>query len=283
MFRKKSRSRRRDFLLETKSHTNSSGKRLRNRFLNSFTSLLLLRPIRKLFRASVIGGSVILFMIGFIAFAVFSPYFHIKKIEIVRDNPHLQIVEIQAALEDFYGQNMLFLPQDEIKSTLKKDFPEFRDIKINEQWPATLELAIQVSPPLFTLLNTETANFSVLSEDGVILQNQPDSELPVLKVFQHEKIIPPRTAWIKKEELDRLTQAEALILDLDLTIKERRHYHAAREVHFILSTQVAIWVDLSREIKPQIKKLEWSGDEIGVYTKPLEYIDLRIPEQIFWK
>jgi len=283
MFRKKSRSRRRDFLLESKSRERSSGKRFRNRFLNSLTKLLLLRQIKKLFRASVLWGSVIIFMIGFIAFAVFSPYFHIKKIEILRDNPHLQIVEIQNTLDAFYGQNMLFVAHEDLKTELKTAFPEFRKIHIKEQWPATLELAIEVSPPLFTLLNTETANFSVISEDGVILENQPDSELPVLKIFQHEKVIPSRTQWIEKQELSRLKKAEDEILDLSLKIKEQHLYYAAREAHFILSTHTAIWVDLSHDVEPQIKKLEWSGDEIGVYTKPLQYIDLRIPEQIFWK
>ena len=283
MFGKKSRSRRREFLLESTSQRPSSGKRWRNRLLNTIVQLLFLKYIKKLFRASVLGGLCVIIMIGFIAFAVFSPYFHLKKIEIIRNNPQLQIDEIEESLQPFYGINLLLMSYVEIKQTLHDNFPEFRKIEIKEQWPSTLELSIQISPPLFTLHNIETADFAILSDDGVILQDHPDEDLPILKVFQHEKTILPRTKWIPKEELERLQKAAELLESLQLTITEQHLYYAAREAHFITKNQTALWIDLGREVEEQIKKLKFSNEDIGLYTKNLEYVDLRIPKQIFWK
>ena len=36
------------------------------------------------------------------------------------------------------------------------------------------------------------------------------------------------------------------------------------------------------EIEPQIRKLEFASNQIGLYSNLFDHIDLRIPEQIFW-
>jgi len=284
MQRKKSHRHRREFLLDSNQTQTRRPKKLRNRFLNILERILLIRQIKKLFKASVMVGILLSVMAIFIIFAVFSPYFNLKKITVVRDNPNLDVEQIDKILEDFYGQNLLFLSQPELIKNLQETFPEFREIKIKENWPSEINLEITVSPPLFNLLNTETANFSVISEDGVVLKEEPAEDLPVIKVFQHENIIQLREKIMTKEDLQKIIKAENFLQQITKLPLHATHLHwTARELHLISTGEMQIWIDLQQPIEAQLQKLEEAANEIGLYTNRFEHIDLRIPKQIFWK
>jgi len=223
-------------------------------------------------------------MAAFVAFALFSPYFTLKKITVVRDNPNLDASQIEKSLEDFYDKNLFFLPRDQILKKLRSDFAEFREIEISEKWPDGIELKISVSPPFANLLNTETANFSVISEDGVILAESSRKNLPTIKIFQRKKPISPREKFLKKTTLLRIEKSQNFIKNqLKLRLAETRYLTAAREIHLVTEDGAVIWIDAQIEVDPQLRKLELAADEIGLYSKKFEHIDLRIPEQIFWK
>jgi|GEM_PF-1181157 hypothetical protein len=282
--RHKSQRHRREFLIDSKPTRTRRTKKVRNRFLNMLSRILLLRQITLLFRTSVIFSVVFSMMTLFIIFALATPYFHLKKVSVVRDNPNLDVAQIEKSLEEFYGKNILFLAHKNVREKLSADFPEFRNISVNENWPSEIELHIKISPPRFNLLNTESANFSVISEDGVILQEEPDENLPVLKIFQYEKPILVRQKFISKEDLDNIEQAEnRLEQEIKLPLNASHLYWKARELHLISQGDMAIWIDLSQDIESQMRKLELSAQEIGLYTNRFEHIDLRIPKQIFWK
>lgn len=284
MQRKKSYRHRREFLLDSNQTRIRKPKKLRNRFLNILERVLLIRQIKKLFKTSIVVGILFSIMALFIVFAVFSPYFNLKKISVVRDNPDLDIERVEKVLEDFYGKNMLFLSQREVVSTLQESFPEFREIKVEENWPSEIILKITISPPLFNLLNTDTANFAVISADGVVLKEEPEEDLPVIKVFQHENTIQLREKIMDKEDLQKIIRAENFLQQVvKLPLHATHLYWTAKELHLISTGEMAIWLDLQQEIEPQLQKLEESINEIGLYTNQFVHIDLRIPKQIFWK
>jgi hypothetical protein len=282
--RHRSNQHRREFLLSKPSQQTRRTKKVRNRFLNLLTRFLFVRQISRLFRTSVLFSILFSLMALFIIFALATPYFHLKKISVVRDNPNLDVVQIEKSLEEFYGKNILFLQHKSIREKLSTDFPEFRDISVHENWPSEVELHVIISPPKFNLLNTESANFSVISEDGVILQEEPDEDLPILKVFQYEKPILVRQKFLEKEDLDRIVQAEHILQEeIKLPLNASHLYWTARELHLISQSDMAIWIDLAQPVEPQMRKLELSANEIGLYSNSFEHIDLRIPKQIFWK
>ncbi len=282
--RNRSIQHRREFLLSKPSQQKRRTKKVRNRFLNILSRFLFVRQISRLFRTSVLFSILFSLMALFIIFALATPYFHLKKISVVRDNPNLDVVQIEKSLEEFYGKNILFLAHKSIREKLSTDFPEFRDISVHENWPSEVELHIIISPPKFNLLNTESANFSVISEDGVILQEEPDENLPVLKVFQYEKPILVRQRFLEKEELERIEQSERILQEeIKLPLRASHLYWMAKELHLISQGGMAIWIDLAQPIEPQMRKLELSANEIGLYSNRFEHIDLRIPKQIFWK
>lgn len=282
-FRGNSRDRRRHFLLESNQKKQTKFKKTRNRMLNFLARILGFKRLLKLFKASFFLGVLFFSTTGFTLFALFSPYFNLKKISVVRDSPNLEVEKIEENLSGFYGKNLFFLPHDEIRNSLFPAFPEFREIEISEKWPDEVELKIKISPPKFTILNVETANFSVVSEDGVILTQQPDGLLPVIKVSQHENPILPREKIFEKTTIERIELAQKLFLELKMPIKETRYLYDAREIHLITKNDTEIWIDAQHEIPPQIRKLSVAAEKIGFYTKFLNHVDLRIPERIFWE
>jgi cell division septal protein FtsQ len=284
MFNRKSSRRRKHFLIDTNQQKKCHPKKNRNRILNLFTKILFIKRILKLFRVSFIFTFLSFIMITFIAFTVFSPYFKIKKININRDNANLDILEVQGSLESFYGTSLVFLDKNNLEQTLLDEFLEFKSIEITEEWPDELTLTIKLAQPVFTLFDTESANFAVISTDGVILSLSPDNKLPVLKIKKQkkpfklgEKII--NTAWIEKINNTK----SALLNQIKLTTKEIILFPVSQEVHFVTDSNITLWFDLRIDITPQIRKLELGANQIGLYSKTIKHIDLRIPGQLFWK
>ncbi len=281
---KKSRARRREFLIDSNQKATRRSKRLRNRSLNFLAKVLFLRQILKMFRESVLFGILFFVMAAFILFAFFSPYFTLKKIIIVRDNPNLNVQQIETSLDEFYGKNLFILSHSDLQAVLSENFPEFRSVKITEKWPDQLEFKIEISPPAANLQNMETANFAVISDDGVILSENADESLPIIKVFQHEKIITARQRFVDKETFAKIFEAERLYNEkIKLPVKELHFYFLSKEIHLVSSDGMVIWLDAQVDIAQQIRKLELGANEIKLYSRKFEHIDLRIPERVIHK
>lgn len=284
MFRKRTSRRRKAFLIDSNLNQKKKAKKLRNRSLNFLAKILLINQLLKLFRASFFFAFLLFCMTGFILFSIFSPYFNLQKITILRDNPNINIEKIETSLQDFYDKNLLFISHQDIKETLFANFLEFRSIDIEEKWPSELKIKVEISPPFFNLFNTETANFSVISEDGVILAEKPKDDLPVLKIQEYPKKLSAGQKFVEKSVLEKINTAKNLMENqIKIPIKEILFFPVARELHLISEKETAFWFDLQIEIAPQIKKLELATSEIGLFSKNLQHVDLRIPNQIFWK
>ncbi len=223
-------------------------------------------------------------MLGFIGFSFLSPYFELKKIFVLRDNPHVDAERVERVLKPFYGKNMLLLSHKNIKRELFRLFPEFQKIKITEHWPEEIKLKIETSSPLFNFLNQETADFSVISKNGTILDIPTQKHLPTIKGFGYIKPIAPHQKLTDEETLKSILLSKSILeQEMLLPLKTLHYFPAAHELHLISKGDMAIWIDLKLPIDEQFAKLENSANRIGLYTDPIEHVDLRIPSQIFWK
>lgn len=259
-------------------------RKFRNRFTKIFHSIEFFKNLRNFLSGSFVFWGCFGLMVIFVVFATSSPYFDIKKINIERNEAFVDIQAVQDVLEEFYGQNLLFTKHEDISAILRESFPDFRTIDIQENWPNEITLKIEVSPPVFNIFNSETANFSVMSEDGVILETQSDELLPVLRIFQYEPILVARKKFMDKETIEKILFARALLTkDLKLQEEALHYLYSANEFHFIFRNGSAIWIDLSQNIESQVRKLDLAADKIGLYRRSFDHIDLRIPNQIFWK
>lgn len=259
-------------------------RKVRNSFLRVIGGTRAVKALLGIFRGSVIAWIVLIAMGGFVVFATVSSYFHIKKITLQRDEVSLDVERVTNELKDFYGRNLLFLKEEEITQYLLEKFPDFREVNVKEKWPNQIELTVVLSPPVFNVFNVETANFSVVSADGVILDTQVNEGLPVLRVSQYEKILNPRDRFMTKDDIEKILSAEAFAIDdLELDVEGMHYLSAAREIHIIGRNEMAIWVDLQTDIPSQFRKLRLAAERIGLYKRDFEHIDLRIPNQLFWK
>ncbi len=284
MFRRKTRRRRREFLLDSNQTHRPKGRKIRNRMMNLVVQFLFLRQIARLFRTSFLVSFIFSLITLFILIALFSPYFDIKKIAFLRDDPRLDIELLEESVADFYGKNLLLLSHQKMKNHLYDIFPEFETIDIQEKWPSEVELKVTLSPPFVNILNHELANFWVVTKSGIVLQKEAQEGLPLITVFQHEKPITHRQKFLKTEELEKIFAARDFIhQELDLKISELHLFYVSKEVHLITENNFSIWIDLAQDIEPQVRKLKLAEEKIDFYFSPLEHIDLRIPNQIFWK
>lgn len=54
-------------------------------------------------------------------------------------------------------------------------------------------------------------------------------------------------------------------------------YHVReREIHLQTEKNFMVWLDMEKELNPQMEKLKKALPKINIYNTPLEYIDLRI-------
>lgn len=284
MKRPSSAARRKYFLLDSNQTIRKKPKTTRNRALNVLAKVVLLRQIGALFRGSVLLTTGCAFMLGFTLFAVFSPYFDLKKVTVERTNPHIDIQAVENLVAEFYGQNMLFLSQSAVEARLLETFPEFRAVKIGEDWPSTLVVSIELSPPQYQVLNEHDATFSVISEDGVVLRQEATEGLPLLKLQGYDQPLPAGENFTTKKVLADITWLRNMFAEeLKVSIAEIRYLPVAYEVHFVSSKDTAFWFDLREEVEAQARKIDLVADKINLYSRPPEHLDLRIPNQVFWK
>lgn len=284
--KRRTRQRRKAFLLDSNQaqQERKAPKAVRNRLLNAWFRLGFVRDLGRMITASRIMGLVIFGMAAFIVFAVFSPYFDLKQIVVSRDNPNIEAEAIEAVLADFYGQNLLFLDKDLLKDTLSNAFPAFRTITISEIWPASITLKIELSPPAYTLLNQENADFRVVSEDGVILSDKPSESLPLISVFDYSKPLTVGERFVEKETLDQIRLAEQIMTtQIKIPVAERALYPTARELHLVSDRGTAFWIDLQLDIEGQLKKIDYGANRMNLFSRNVEHVDLRIPNQLYWK
>ncbi len=279
-----SRQRRKYFLLDSNQTIRQKPKTARNRILNLIAKTVIIRQIMKVLRGSTLFFLFCIFMAGFVVFATVSPFFDLKQIVVVRDNPHINAEAVEKALEDFYGTNLIFLDKAAFTQTLVNTFPEFRAVHITEKWPSSLEVKLTLSPPRFTVLNDFDAGFSVISEDGVILGESANQKLPVIKLMNWGKSLTGGSKLTSKEYLDQIEYLRGVFdNDFKIVIEEVRLFLIAHELHLVSIQDTVFWFDLRLDLEPQMRKLELVADEINLYTGNIEHVDLRIPNQVFWK
>lgn len=284
--RKKSFQRRKSFLVDSNMSPRKRPKRVRNKFLNTFTKLLAFKNILKWFQLKNIGILLMVCMAGFVIFALGSPYFKLKNINVNRNNPNIDIEQIQTSLESFYGENLLFLSKQSIEGSLRTEFPEFDTITIEEQWPDTISLSLETAPAVFLLINKADATFYSLTEKGIVLPSdtkEPESDLPSIELNQYEKPIQVRTNILTQEEIKFIQETQEFVrTELKLTPKQTKYLWAARELHIVVHESTELWFDITYSSQEQTQRLLWALDEINFYSRPPQHVDLRIPSQLYW-
>ena len=276
---------RRSLLLDSSRNRRVSKKtRVRNKFLNFLSRLVFLKEFKRMFRFSIIIGLILTCMTLFLAFAIFSPYYKLKTISVNSNSTVIPSEVIQNVSNPFLEKNLFFIRKEEIKRLLVEKFPEIKNISITEKWPAEIEINVDIEPARYNIFNEESANFSSITNSGIVIKNVSTEGLPVIKLSQYEKPLILRKNLISSDWLRKIDSAEDFLKhEVKIPVREIRLLIKARELHIITTRDAAIWIDLSQSIEQQLRKLILAEGKIKLYSKNFDHIDLRIPKQIFWE
>ncbi len=223
-------------------------------------------------------------MAVFVGIALLSPLFRLQTVTVERTSPFADPLLVEQTLQEFHGKNLLFLRHSDVVATLMEVMPELRDIELKEDWPRSLFVRVGAAQPLYNLFNTETANFYVISEDGIVLADKSIEGLPVIKILQREEPIFLRERVLTQKQLQQIYTAEGILdADLRLPLEAVEVLLSANELHLISRGEMAIWLDLSYSVEEQLAKLKTAEQKIKLYSDTFDHIDLRIPQQIFWE
>lgn len=129
----------------------------------------------------------------FISF-LFSPFFHIRDF-VFHSRNEINKNELRLNINQFYGNNLLFLNEAELKKSLL-DHNLISSVQIEKSFPSTVHVVIEERRAVAWLKNNNKK--LVFSADGIILGEKElnaELKLPQLEAFnyyfQGEKIILP--------------------------------------------------------------------------------------------
>ena len=81
-----------------------------------------------------------------ILFLMFSSYFSITNIDVIRQDFHIDTALISNQLNGYVGENILFFQRSKIANTIKENFPEFASVQIKKVMPHTLKIDLKSHP-----------------------------------------------------------------------------------------------------------------------------------------
>ncbi len=296
-------NKRKKFLITSNQGRSIKSHKLRNHFFTFLGLFSVFFQIRKIFKISIFTLLFIVLIGGFIGFSFFSPYFKITKINPpIIQNLNIDIGQIQDFLKPYYGRNLLFVSTTSLEKDLQTKFPELKNIQITEKWPSELKISIELSVPIAKLLNEYNATYYFISEEGIVLPFFNKLELPLIKLKDYDQNLKTREQFMSKIKLQNILQSAKFFSEkFELPIIEIQYFVYAQEFHLIVANSIhqsiqknmKIKIDISNEassVEKQLLKLTKESavnnkkvyEIIGLYTKNLKHIDLRIRNKIYY-
>lgn len=248
--------------------------------------------IRKLFR-------YILFILAFlvvgagIIFFIFTPYFQVEHIVISGahiSNPNLIEQETRSLIPRriaFWDTKNIFLIKNP-QSNLLFRFPELAHIDMDRIFPNALHIIVKERIPYVIVCESGTSCMFVDREGIAFAKNigiTSNLELPIIFLHQDASFMLGKSV-ISQEILAKIIFLERELRDKESVIPEY-FIIEAEEGDIIVKTSIgfSILFDASRDLEEQLKAFtlvrmrEIKQDMLA----SLEYIDLRIPNRVYYK
>ena len=225
---------------------------------------------------------------------LFTNTFSVQAITVLDAREHTTaaaraIAEDQLASVPF-EQSIFFVAADSITTTILSQLPQVRTVQVRRQLPGTLRIVVQEKTPALLLFSH--GDYYLVDAHGIPyeearLETLPGIVLPTIKnndtVGEVSVGVPALSeAFVKfvtdvQEQLPSTVQAEVAEMRIPSL--------AAREVHFYLNNNWQVRFDSTRSAASQLSVLRRVVQEtIPAEQLPrLEYIDLRIPDRVYYK
>ena len=214
----------------------------------------------------------------------FSDYFSIKTIDVIRNDPWVNINLAYKSVEDFRYIPIIFADKKAIEDKIMAYQPNLNSITINKILPNNLKIVLGSYKKIFYFEN-ENKKYEALENWTVIPTSSVDEKnkinvkwLWVIWVLDYKIIF-------NENQLDKIRQTLDLLKTKNsfFSIKELTYYKKEAELHIKTSDDIIIIFDLTKEINVQIEKLNIFYKKYqNVIKSWIIYIDLRINEKLIY-
>lgn len=214
----------------------------------------------------------------------FSGFFTIQKIVVERSSLELPVETIEKSIRDLaLNQNIFLVDKSAIKAKIQELYPDIARVDVSRQLPATLQIVIFKFPIVAELrMGTERI---FLNEKGYrVYDTTPDRDTLQLVLGEELDLSDSSKPIVSTGYMQTIKAAANYFSTLTkLEILNLKYLPTARELHLKAEGNFDIWLDLNRDYKGQLNKLIQAQDLLDLTNKQYEYIDLRIPKQVFYK
>ncbi|MEK7499403.1 MAG: FtsQ-type POTRA domain-containing protein [Patescibacteria group bacterium] len=226
-------------------------------------------------------------MLGWLLF--FTDTFAVSAITVVDAKDHTS-EKVRTITEKSIGQNLLFIPTEQLEQKILLDVPQVRDVHMVRKLPGTLKIIVQEKQPAILLISGGSYYFvdaEGIAYEQALLDVLPGVVLPTVKNSDANATVTLGTNAVETQFVTFIQEAlQKLPSITGAQIAEMRIPSlATKEVHFYLDKNWRVLMDTTRSAKDQIGILELLlADTISDQEKQtLEYIDLRIPNRVYYK
>ena len=189
-----------------------------------------------------------------------------------------------------FGQSILFVAAETIATTIASQLPQVRTVQVRRQLPGTLRIVIQEKTPALLLFSH--GDYYLVDESGIPyeeaqLETLPGIVVPTIKNTATAGEVTIGVPALSPEFVSFVTEVqESLPHAIDAEVAEMRIPSlAAREVHFYVNTNWHVRFDSTRSASTQLNVLRRGVQETipAEALSQLDYIDLRIPDRVYYK
>lgn len=215
-----------------------------------------------------------------IFFLFFSSYTSISQINIYREGPLIDINRAYTLLDYLRGKNLINTDNASIVQRLQKSQTSISQIRINKDFPNTLNIYLDSYSTIF-----QTENHYILTNGSIIQKENED--FPETRLLYLSTDVSEYVDFWQKLNTTELSQINLLLEELSKNIL---WFNSAQIFYYIKEREVLIkdslWIiyifDLEQNINQQVRRLAIYDTESNSSNRELySYIDLRISDKIF--
>lgn len=231
---------------------------------------------------------------------VFAPFFDVRQIVIRRQDPRIDLEDIQQSLSPLFKQRLLLVTKSQVHALLAPEYPDIDSIDIAKEYPSTLTVSIYVEPvaaqividdsdvSLLTQTGTTvgSGSYSYITRGGIFVQSpirlRGDTPIPTLRLTDWGIRPQNRTRALPSDFVEQIFAArDALRTDFGLTTRDIAVYVRAQEFH-IRTNKVTLWFDLRSPLSVQLERFREFLKTFSL-EQAQQYIDLRIADKIIYR
>jgi cell division septal protein FtsQ len=235
---------------------------------------------------------LIILPLGLFLWLLFSTtIFTIQTVTVVDARPHTTEA-VKKITTDLVGKNIFSVLPEALEKRIVSELPHVRTVHITRKLPGIIKVVVQEKTPVLLLFTG--GNYYFVDAGGIVYEEARLDTLPgtVLPVVKNTDTHLENGVVLGGPAMEQ--QFVEFVVEVQRQLPERLNFRvaeiripslSAREVTFVLENNWLIRFDTSRAARSQIAVLVRLLDEIvnGEERASLEYVDLRIPNRVYYK